>query len=65
MIQGVIGAFIVRIPIVYIMSRIEGATLFHIGLATPISSVAQIVLCIIAYLFYQKKMAAKKDTVLE
>lgn len=63
MIQGVIGAFVVRIPIVYIMSRIEGATLFHIGLATPISSLAQIILCIIAYLFYQKKMAVKKDTV--
>ena len=40
MAQGVFGAFCVRIPAVYWMSRLEGASLFHIGLGTPISSVA-------------------------
>ena len=54
MIQGVVGAFCVRIPAVYLMSKLEGATLFHIGLGTPISSVAQIILCVIAYRIYQK-----------
>lgn len=49
MAQGVIGAFCVRIPTVYLMSRLEGATLFHIGLGTPISSTVQITLCVIAY----------------
>lgn len=52
MAQGVVGAFCVRIPAVFLMSRMEGATLFHIGLGTPISSVAQILLCIAAYRMY-------------
>lgn len=55
MIQGVVGAFCVRIPAVYLMSQIEGASLLHIGLGTPISSVAQIILCIFAYRFYKSK----------
>lgn len=54
MAQGVFGAFCVRIPAVYWMSRIEGTSLFHIGLGTPISSVAQILLCVAAYCIYQK-----------
>ncbi|MGO5443385.1 MATE family efflux transporter [Faecalimonas sp. LCP19S3_D12] len=53
MVQGVVGAFCVRIPVVYLMSQIEGASLFHIGLGTPISSMAQIILCILAYRFYK------------
>ena len=55
MLQGIFGAFCVRIPVVYLMSRIEGATLFHIGLGTPVSSVVQIILCIIAYRYYANK----------
>lgn len=45
MIQGIIGAFGVRLPISWIMSRQAGATLFQIGLATPSSSLVQIILC--------------------
>ncbi len=59
MVQGVVGAFCVRIPAVYLMSQIDGASLFHIGLGTPISSVAQIILCILAYRFYKKKSESK------
>lgn len=55
MLQGIIGAFCVRIPVVYLMSHIDGATLFHIGLGTPVSSVVQIILCIAAYRIYSKK----------
>ena len=33
MIQGIIGAFFVRIPVAYLMSRMAGATLFQIGLS--------------------------------
>ena len=54
MVQGVFGAFCVRIPAVYLMSQVEGATLFHIGLGTPISSATQIILCILAYRFYRR-----------
>ena len=35
MVQGVIDAFFVRIPVVFLIQRLEGATLFHIGLAPP------------------------------
>lgn len=55
MIQSLIGAFVVRIPAVYIMSRIGVESLFYIGLATPISSAAEIIMCIIAYRIYKNR----------
>ena len=42
-------AFFVRIPIAYFMSRIPGATLFHVGLGTPAASLVSLVLCIIYF----------------
>ena len=45
MAQGLTGAFLVRIPVSYLMSRRAGVSLFYIGLATPISTVVQILLC--------------------
>ena len=47
MIQGIAGAFFVRIPVCLFMSRWEPVTLFHIGLSTPCSTVAQIAFCLI------------------
>ena len=35
MVQGIIGAFLVRIPISYIMSKQSPVSIFNIGLATP------------------------------
>ncbi len=55
MLQGVIGAFFIRIPAVYFISKFEKMTLFHIGLGTPISTVVQILLCLITYKIYTKK----------
>ena len=55
MVQGVVGAFCVRIPVVYLMSRIPEVRLFQIGLGTPISSAVQILLCIAAYRWYQNR----------
>ena len=46
MAQGLIGAFLVRIPVSFVMSRIAGVSLFAIGLATPASTLVQIALCI-------------------
>lgn len=51
-----IGAFCIRIPVVLAMSHLEGATLFHIGLGTPASSMVQILLCCFAYYRYQKNL---------
>ncbi len=54
MLQGVIGAFCVRIPFSYIMSRMVPVNLFHIGLATPASSLLQTVLCVIYYCYMNR-----------
>ena len=45
MIQGIVGAFGVRVPVSYLMSKCEPVSLFHIGLATPCSTLVQIALC--------------------
>jgi len=59
MIQGICGAFMVRIPVALIMQRVGGGSLFHIGLATPCSTVLQIILCFAVYRrFSQNKSAA-------
>lgn len=55
MVQGIIGAFCVRIPVSYIMSQMADVSLFRIGLATPISTVVQIILCLI-YFWRQTKL---------
>ncbi len=54
MLQGIVGAFLVRIPVAYAISKISGVTLFMIGLATPSSSLVQILLCLIYYLILWK-----------
>lgn len=45
MLQGIIGAFGVRVPVSYFMSKLPNTTLFKIGLATPASTIVQIVFC--------------------
>lgn len=45
MLQGIIGAFGVRLPASWLMSKQADVSLFHIGLATPASSLVQIILC--------------------
>jgi putative MATE family efflux protein len=46
MLQGMIGAFGVRLPISWLMSKQVPVSLFHIALATPASTVVQIILCV-------------------
>lgn len=62
MIQGILGAFCVRVPVSYIMSIQPKTSLFHIGLATPMSSALQLILCVGFMLVLQKKglLADKK-----
>lgn len=56
MLQGMIGAFFIRIPVSYFVSQYAAGSLFKIGLATPVSTVVQIVLCVI-YFYYLSKAA--------
>ena len=55
MLQGIIGAFGVRLPVSWLMSRRAEVSLFHIGLATPASSIVQIILCGVYFLILLRK----------
>ena len=55
MVQGLIGAFGVRIPVSWIMSRIKPVSMFRIGLASPCSTAVQITLCFIVLIIMLKK----------
>ena len=44
MVQGIVGAFLVRIPVSLFMSRQEPVSLFKVGLATPCSTMVQILI---------------------
>lgn len=61
MIQGIIGAFCVRVPVSFLMSRWEPVSLFHIGLATPCSTVLQIMMCF-GCLIYLKRQLRRKES---
>ena len=49
MAQGIVGAFLVRIPVSLVMSRLEPVSLFRVGLATPCSTVVQIALFLVCW----------------
>lgn len=57
MIQGIMGAFCVRIPMSYFMSRQPDASLFQVGLAIPMSTVVQILVCVIYFARSQRQSA--------
>lgn len=60
MIQGIAQAFLIRLPISYIMSIQENPSLTGIGLAVPISTVVGIKACIIYYRCMQATLRSKK-----
>ena len=55
MLQGIVGAFLVRIPFSWYMSIHFPDSLFRIGLATPASSLLQILLCAVYFLWLSGK----------
>ena len=55
MIQGIIGALGVRVPVSYFMSLRPDTNLFKIGLATPLSSIVQLLLCLGFMLVLKKR----------
>lgn len=60
MIQGIIGGICVRLPVSWVMSKITPVSLFKIGLATPIASSVQILLCIGFFVIMQHRYQTKK-----
>jgi putative MATE family efflux protein len=59
MLQGIVGAFLVRIPVSMLMVRLPEVSLFKIGLATPSATVVQITLCGIYYLILNRQLKQK------
>ncbi len=55
MVQGIVGAFLVRIPVAFLMSREVPVSMFHIGLATPCSTLLQVLLCLICFTLINRR----------
>lgn len=58
MVQGLIGAFLIRIPVAFLMSRLENTNLFLVGLSTPASTFVQIILCFIFMTKLKRRIAS-------
>lgn len=54
MIQGIVSAFCVRIPFAWLMSKHVPVSMFRIGLATPASSLLQIVMSLLCLIYVRK-----------
>ncbi len=63
MIQGIIGGICVRLPVSWVMSKLEPVSLFRIGLATPLSTVIQIILCVGFFAISQRVQKSKYGNV--
>lgn len=63
MIQGIIGAFCIRIPVSYLMSKILPVSLFKVGLATPMSTFVQIILCVTYFIILSKKLSKEETSI--
>ena len=54
MIQGISSAFCIRIPVSILMSRLSGASLMFVGLATPITTIYGIIFFLICFMLLKK-----------
>ena len=59
MLQGITASFLVRVPLSYVFSLKDGASLFDIGLAVPLASVYGIVFFTVWYGWYRKREGKK------
>ncbi len=61
MIQAVTSALLIRVPLAYMFSLITPTSLFVIGLATPMATAFQIVVCVGYYIFTNRKINKEKN----
>lgn len=59
--QGLAQSFLVRLPMSYIMSIQENASLTHIGLAAPTATIFGILINLVYFISYTKKITAKNN----
>lgn len=60
MVQGITSAFCIRIPVSIFMSRLPGASLVLVGLATPITTVYGILFFILCFAWVRRKERGEK-----
>ncbi|MFR9513580.1 MAG: MATE family efflux transporter [Rikenellaceae bacterium] len=60
MIQGIVGAIALRLALTFVFSLIEPVSLFRIGLATPIATTVQVVMCL--YFIHKIDQKIKRNT---
>lgn len=60
MVQGIVGAIGIRLPVSWLMSNIVPVSLFRVGLATPASSLVQIILCTLYFLWMHRRQKFTK-----
>lgn len=53
--ENLIGGIGIRLPVSFLMSRIKPVSLFRIGLATPMASFVQNVLCVVYFVMLEKQ----------
>lgn len=51
--QGILSTFLVRIPVSYAMSLVEGVSLFQVGFATPLATVFAIIITALYMLWFE------------
>lgn len=61
MLQGISASFLVRVPLSYLFSLKEDASLFTIGLAVPLASVYGIVFFTAFYVWYIRRMEKRRS----
>ena len=61
MIHSLIATFLIRIPVSFVLSKIEGITLYEIGFGAPLATFVSLIMCII----YMKYGNWKKNTMLK
>ena len=54
MLQGILSAFCIRVPVSILMSKIVPVSLFRIGLATPCATFCQVIACLIFFRYIKK-----------
>ncbi len=60
MLQGICGAFLVRVPLSFVFRSITPVSIFRIGLATPSSTIVQIFLCFIMLLVVKNELRKER-----
>lgn len=55
MVHSIAATFLLRIPMSYLLSKIEGVTLFEIGFAAPTATMLSLIICIIFFIRLSRK----------